>query len=87
MIRKEDVPDAEEKILGAITAGERFTDVTFGFGIPYRYVIRAYSTGGYTDSDPERICYQKTAVVLDTDDAELIIDRSEDKYLPYTADL
>ena len=62
-------------------------DVTFGFGIPYRYVIRAYSTGGYTDSDPERICYQKTAVVLDTDDAELIIDRSEDKYLPYTADI
>jgi hypothetical protein len=65
-----------------MTGGE-FTDSTFSFGIPYKYIVRAWVSGGYTDSTPARICYGKTAVVLETDDDELIIDKSEETYLPY----
>ena len=75
----------EEEILGKMTGGE-FTDSTFSFGIPYKYIVRAWASGGYTDSTPARICYGKTAVVLETDDDELIIDKSEETYLPYAED-
>jgi hypothetical protein len=86
IIRKEDREGADEQILG-IVEGDTFMDATFGFGIPYRYVVRAWSTGGYTDSDPERICYPKTAIVLETKDKELIIDKSEDTFLPFSEDV
>lgn len=75
----------KEEILGKMTGGE-FTDSTFSFGIPYKYIVRAWTSGGYTDSTPARICYGKTAVVLETDDDELIIDKSEETYLPYAED-
>jgi hypothetical protein len=75
----------EEEILGKMTGGE-FTDSTFSFGTPYKYIVRAWASGGYTDSTPARICYGKTAVVLETDDDELIIDKSEEEYLPYAED-
>lgn len=83
VVRKEDIDGAAETILGFVGA-DGLTDATFGFGIPYRYVVRAYSTGGYTDSDPERICYPKTAVVLETDADEIVTDKSEDKFLPFS---
>lgn len=86
VVRKEDREGADEQILGLIE-GDTFMDATFGFGIPYRYVVRAWSTGGYTDSDPERICYPKSAIVLETDDDELVIDKSEETYLPYAEDV
>lgn len=86
VIRKVDEEGAEEKILGLIES-DRFVDNTFGFDTTYRYVVRAYGTGGYTDSDPERIRYSKAAVVLETDDDEIIIDKSEDTYLPYSEDI
>lgn len=76
----------EEKVLGKMTAGA-FTDSTFGFGISYKYVVRAWASGGYTDSDPNYICYQKSAIVLETSDDELEIDKSEDVYLPYAEDI
>lgn len=86
VIRKEDRDGAPEEILGLMDAGI-LIDATFGFGIPYRYVVRAWSTGGYTDSDPERICYSKSAVVLETLADELVIDRSEQTYLPFVEDV
>ena len=86
VVRREDIDGAPETILGYVGA-EGLTDTTFGFGIPYRYVVRAYSTGGYTDSDPERICYPKTAIVLETNTDEIVIDKSEDKFLPYSEDV
>lgn len=86
VVRTEDRAGADEVILGYVSS-EPFIDKTFGFGIPYKYVIRAYSTGGYTDSDPARICYHKSAVVLETDDDEIVIDRSEEKFLPYSEDI
>ena len=86
VIRKVDEADAEEKIIGLIES-DSFVDNTFGFDTTYRYVVRAYGTGGYTDSDPERIHYSKVAVVLETDDDELIIDRSEEVFLPYSEDI
>ena len=76
----------EEKVLGKMTAGA-FTDSTFGFGISYKYVVRAWASGGYTDSDPNYICYQKSAIVMETSDDELEIDKSEDVYLPYAEDI
>ena len=76
----------KEKVLGKMTAGA-FTDSTFGFGISYKYVVRAWASGGYTDSDPNYICYQKSAIVLETSDDELEIDKSEDVYLPYAEDI
>lgn len=85
VVRK-DMNDNEE-VLGFITQGVPFIDKTFGFGITYRYVVRAFSTGGYTDSDPEYICYNKTAIVLETDSDEIILDRSEEKFLPYEEDV
>ena len=84
VVRTNELTGAEE-ILGKMTGGE-FTDSTFSFGIPYKYIVRAWASGGYTDSTPARICYGKTAVVLETDDDELIIDKSEETYLPYTED-
>lgn len=86
VVRREDIDGAPETILGYVGA-EGLTDTTFGFGIPYRYVVRAYSTGGYTDSDPERICYPKTAIVLETSTDEIVIDKSEDKFLPFSEDV
>ena len=86
VIRTEDRAGADEVILGYVSSGP-FIDRTFGFGIPCKYVVRAYSTGGYTDSDPARICYHKSAVVLETDDDEIVIDRSEEKFLPYSEDI
>lgn len=76
----------EEKILGLIQ-GESLTDATFGFDIPYKYIVRAWATGGYTDSDPARICYPMSAIVLETADDELVIDRSDETFLPYEEDV
>ena len=67
--------------------GGVFTDSTFGFGIPYKYVVRAWATGGYTDSAVQRICFDKTAIVIESDSDELVIDKSEDEYLPYAEDV
>lgn len=78
--------DGAEKILGTMTAG-KFTDSTFGFDRQYKYIVRAWATGGYTDSDPERVCYPKISIVLQTEDDELEIDKSEEIYLPYTEDI
>lgn len=85
VIRQENEDGAEE-ILGTMTAG-KFTDSTFGFDRQYKYIVRAWATGGYTDSDPERVCYPKISIVLQTEDDELEIDKSEEIYLPYTEDI
>lgn len=85
VVRREDITGAEEKILGSVING-MFTDKTFALSTVYRYVVRAYSTGGYTDSDPERIICHKAAVVLETADDEVILDRSENTFLPYAED-
>ena len=85
VIRQEGEDGAEE-ILGTMTAG-KFTDSTFGFDRQYKYIVRAWVTGGYTDSDPERVCYPKISIVLQTEDDELEIDKSEEIYLPYTEDI
>lgn len=85
VIRQEGEDGAEE-ILGTMTAG-KFTDSTFGFDRQYKYIVRAWATGGYTDSDPERVCYPKISIVLQTEDDELEIDKSEEIYLPYTEDI
>ena len=86
VIRKEDREGATEKILGYLQNGS-FVDASWGFGIPYRYVVRAWTTGGFTDSDPMRICYKKSAVVLETDEDEIILDRSEEKFLPFSGEV
>ena len=85
VIRQEGEDGAEE-ILGTMTAG-KFTDSTFGFDRQYKYIVRAWVTGGYTDSDPERVFYPKISIVLQTEDDELEIDKSEEIYLPYTEDI
>jgi hypothetical protein len=87
IIRKVDRENESEKILGLIASSNSFVEKTFGFDIPYRYVVRAYSTGGYTDSDPERICYSKSAIVLETEEDEIVIDRSEETFFPYSEDV
>ncbi len=84
-VMRTDEITGKEEILGIMEAGT-FKDATFGFDIPYKYVVRAWSTGGYTDSVPARICYPKIAVVLETDDDELIIEKSEETFLPYAED-
>ena len=78
--------DGPEEILGTMTAGQ-FTDSTFGFDRQYKYIVRAWATGGYTDSAPERICYPYPGIVLETTDDELVLDKSEDTYLPYAEDV
>lgn len=85
VIRKEDRDGAKEKILGYVDNGV-FIDKTFALGTVYRYVVRAYSTGGYTDSNPERAICHKAAVVLETSDDEVVLDRSENTFLPYAED-
>ena len=70
----------------AVTALGRFTDNTYKFFVPYRYVLRAYAGAGYSDSDPVRINHGLTAIVLETDDDELILSKSEEEYLPYEED-
>ena len=81
-----DEESGKEEILGTMVGGV-FTDSTFGFGIPYKYVVRAWATGGYTDSAVQRICFDKTAIVIESDSDELVIDKSEDEYLPYAEDV
>ena len=34
-----------------------------------------------------RICYKKTAVVLETDEDEIILDKSEEKFLPFAEEI
>ena len=86
VIRKEDKEGATEKILGNLNSEGVFIDKTFALSTVYRYVVRAYSTGGYTDSDPERLVCHKDAVILETTDDEVILDRSEETFLPYSED-
>ena len=78
--------EGPEKILGFMPMG-KFTDSTFGFDRQYKYIVRTWESGGYTDSDPERVCYPKISIVLQTEDDELEIDKSEEIYLPYTEDI
>lgn len=85
VIRREDYNGANEKILGYVDNGV-FIDKTFALDTVYRYVVRAYSTGGYTDSNPERVICHKAAVVLETSDDEVVLDRSENTFLPYAED-
>lgn len=85
LIRKEG-EEGPEKILGFMPMG-KFTDSTFGFDRQYKYIVRTWESGGYTDSDPERVCYPKISIVLQTEDDELEIDKSEEIYLPYTEDI
>ena len=83
LIRCEDVKDAEEKVLGFFD-GNEYIDKTFALYTTYKYYVRVYSTGGYTDSEPVRAVCKKTAIVLETNDDEIILDRSESTFLPYT---
>lgn len=85
VIRREDHVGATEKILGLMEDGE-FIDKTFALGTIFRYVVRAYESGGYTDSDPERVFCKKDVVILETTDDEIILDRSENTFLPYAED-
>lgn len=85
LIRKKG-EEGPEKILGFMPMG-KFTDSTFGFDRQYKYIVRTWESGGYTDSDPERVCYPKISIVLQTEDDELEIDKSEEIYLPYTEDI
>ena len=85
LIRKEDVENAPEKIL-AIISEDEYVDKSFALETLHRYVVRAYGTGGYTDSDPARaICHSET-VIIESDDDEVILDRSESQFLPYVED-
>ena len=85
LIRKEDVKNAPEKIL-AIISEDEYVDKTFALETLYRYIVRAYGTGGYTDSDPARaICHSET-VIIESEDDEVILDRSESQFLPYVED-
>ena len=89
LIRRREDPDGPEEIVQTEmnTSGQEFADRTFKFYVPYRYVLRAYTdNGGYTDSDPVRICHGLKAVVLHSVDDELILKVSQEVFLPYTED-
>lgn len=85
LIRCEDIKGAEEKVLGFFD-GDEYIDKTFALYTTYKYYVRAYSTGGYTDSEPARAICKKTAVILETKDDEIILDRSESTFLSYSED-
>lgn len=89
LIRRREDPDGPEEIVQSElnTAGPEFEDRTFKFYVPYRYVLRAYTdNGGYTDSDPVRICHGLKAIVLHSTDDELVLKVSQEVFLPYTED-
>lgn len=57
------------------------TDDTVAGGIDYEYVLRSWNTGGYTDSDPKLLRFEFDGSIIKSDNYELHLKISEDKFL------
>ena len=71
--------------VGVIT-GTSFTDKTLKFNTPYVYKVRAWATGGYTDTAVQRYRSESERICLQADNTELYLGSSDEEYLPYDED-
>lgn len=85
LMRAEDDGNNDYAIVGKFS-GASFIDDTFKLNTPYAYKVRAYASGGYTDSAVERYKCESERVVLQASDKTLILSKSENEFLPYAED-
>lgn len=84
LMRAED-PNGTFEVVGLFES-EEYIDRTLKFNTPYIYKVRAYASAGYTDSDVARFKFSSDRISLNTDELELILEKSEEEFLPYTED-
>ena len=70
------------EIIGVFDA-DTYIDKTAKFNTGYSYKVRAYATGGYTDSDVAHFRCNSEKVAIQTADLDIFLDRSEEEFLPY----
>ena len=70
------------EIIGVFDA-DTYIDKTAKFNTGYSYKVRAYATGGYTDSDVAHFRCNSDKVAIQTADLDIFLDRSEEEFLPY----
>lgn len=77
IIRKE---NGKEDILSLTN---EYTDDTLASGVEYKYYVRAWDGGGYTDSEPKSITINFDGSIIKTNNFELNLRTSEDKFLAH----
>ena len=70
------------EIIGVFDA-DTYIDKTAKFNTGYSYMVRAYATAGYTDSDVAHFRCNSDKVAIQTADLDIFLDRSEEEFLPY----
>lgn len=72
----------EFEIIGVFD-DDTYIDKTAKFNTGYSYMVRAYATAGYTDSDVAHFRCNSDKVAIQTADLDIFLDRSEEEFLPY----
>lgn len=72
----------EFEIIGVLSENT-YIDKTAKFNTGYSYMVRAYATAGYTDSDVAHFRCNSDKVAIQTADLDIFLDRSEEEFLPY----
>ena len=85
LMRAEDNGENNFQIVGKFTSN-KYIDSTLKFNTPYIYKVRAYASAGYTDSDPMRYLADSERISLEANGVTLVLERSEEEFLPYTED-
>lgn len=70
------------EIIGVLSENT-YIDKTAKFNTGYSYMVRAYATAGYTDSDVAHFRCNSDKVAIQTADLDIFLDRSEEEFLPY----
>ena len=63
--------------------GNEYVDKTAKFNTGYSYMVRAYASAGYTDSDVAHFRCNSEKVALQTANLDIFLDKSEEEFFPY----
>ena len=81
LMRAED-ETREFEIIATFESNE-YIDKTAKFNTGYSYMVRAYASAGYTDSDVAHFRCNSEKVALQTADLDIFLDKSEEEFFPY----
>ena len=79
--------EGQEKVLAKLEPFDtQYIDRTVAADQTYDYVIRTY-VNGYTDSNAVQASVHFDGAILNTGDTSLLLDRSDEKFLPYSKEI
>ena len=70
------------EIIGVFDA-DTYIDKTAKFNTGYSYMVRAFASAGYTDSDVAHFRCNSEKVALQTAELDIFLDKSEEEFFPY----